>query len=66
MDMDMQHGHGHTTRLWSCSMDLAMDMHGFRNADKQLSLASLVFRSLQLVRHRHSGIMVSPVPLVTD
>jgi hypothetical protein len=48
----MQHGHGHTARLWSCSMDPAMDMHGCRdagmpecrNADKQLSPASLVFR----------------------
>jgi hypothetical protein len=34
MDMDMQHGHGHTAQLWSCSVDLVMDMHGCRNADK--------------------------------
>jgi hypothetical protein len=53
----MQRGHGHTTRIWSCSMDLLMqhglgnaawiwtvDMHGCRNADKKLSPASLVFR----------------------
>jgi hypothetical protein len=45
MDMDIiQHGHGRTARLWSCSMDLAMDMHGCRNADKKFSPASLVFR----------------------
>ncbi len=70
MDMDMQHGHGHTARFWSCSMDLAMDMHGCQNAHKKFSLASLVwFTTLSPASafpHRHSGIMVSPVPLVTD
>ncbi len=40
----MQDGHGHTAQLWSCSMDLAMDMHGCRNANKKFSPASLVFR----------------------
>ncbi len=55
--MDMQHWHGHVHRhaaqIWSCSMHLdnghaaciwTMDMHGSRNANKKLSLASLVFR----------------------
>jgi hypothetical protein len=53
MDMDMQHGHG---RTWTRSTDMdtqhgfghaawiwTMDMHGCQNADKKLSLASLVF-----------------------
>jgi hypothetical protein len=34
--MDMQHGQGHTAWLWPCSMDLAMDMHGCRNAGYSL------------------------------
>ncbi len=76
------HWHGHATWTWICSMEMdmytqqgfgdtawiwTMDMHGCRNADKEFSPASLVFVSLQrLVRHRHSGIVVSPVPLGTD
>jgi hypothetical protein len=32
MDMDKQHGFGHTALIWT------MDMHGRRNADKNLSL----------------------------
>jgi hypothetical protein len=78
--MDMQYGHAHAAWTWTCNSDLVMqhglvnaawiwtvDMHGFRNADKKLSPASLIFVSSQLlVRHRHSGIMVSPVLLVTD
>ncbi len=66
--MDTQHGHGHAARI--CGMDLDSGhawMHGCRNAYKKFSPALLVSVSLQcLVRHRHSGIMVSLVPLVTD
>jgi hypothetical protein len=58
IDIDMEHGHGHAVWTWTCSMDMDTQ-HGFghaawiwqwtcmdagmRNADKQLSLASLVF-----------------------
>jgi hypothetical protein len=55
LDMDMQHGHGHAAWTWKRSMDLVM-RHGpgqwtcmdawmpeGRNADKNLSPASLVF-----------------------
>jgi hypothetical protein len=38
MDMDMQLGFGHAAWIWT------MDMHGCWNANKKLSLASLVFR----------------------
>ncbi len=59
MDMAMQHGHGYTARLWSCSMDLAMNVHGCRSADKQLSPASLVFRYFTMLSpasaFRHHG-----------
>jgi hypothetical protein len=61
MDKDTQHGF--------CGMDLDSEhawMHGCRNAEKKLSPASLVSASLQRLVHRHSAIMVSPVPLVTD
>jgi hypothetical protein len=69
MDMDMQHGyghgHGHAGQIGSCSMDLD-NGHAWM-PECMLSPASLVFLSLQrLVRHRHSAIMVSPVPPVTD
>ncbi len=76
MDMDMQYGHGHAA--WTCTRSTALVMQhvsgqwtcmdaGCRNADKEFSPASLVSVSLQrLVRHRHSGIVVSPVPLVTE
>jgi hypothetical protein len=56
MDMDMQCGHGHATRIWSCTMDLLMqhglvnaawiwtvDMHGCRNADKKTQSSIVSF-----------------------
>jgi hypothetical protein len=46
MDMDMQHGHGHAARIWSCSMDLDNGhawMPNYQNAEKKLSPASLAF-----------------------
>jgi hypothetical protein len=52
IDIDMEHGHGHAVWTWTCSTALVMQ-HGSgnehawipecRNADKQLSPASLVF-----------------------
>jgi hypothetical protein len=53
MDMDMQYGHGHAA--WTCTRSTALVMqdvsgngHAWmpecRNADKELRLASLVFR----------------------
>jgi hypothetical protein len=75
MDMDMHYGYA----LWTCCMGMdtqhsfdnaaciwTMDMHGCRDPDKKFSPASLVFRLRRFVQHRHSGIMVSPVLLVTD
>ncbi len=64
--MDVQHGHEAWT--WTCTMDMEMEKHhGCRNADKQFSPASLVFRQfITLSPHRHSGIVVSLVLLVTD
>ncbi len=49
MDMDMQYGHAHVhaALLWSCSMYLDNGhawMPECRNADKEFSPASLVFR----------------------
>jgi hypothetical protein len=53
MDMDMHYGHGHAAWAWTHSTALimqhgsgqwTMDMHGCQNADKKVSLASLVFR----------------------
>jgi hypothetical protein len=73
MDMDIQHGHGYAAWIWSCSMDLDSGhawMHGCQNA--RMAIKSSVWHPLfsvslqRLVRHRHFGIMVSPVPLVTD
>ncbi len=79
MDMDMHYGHGHAAWAWTHSTALIMQhvsgqwtcmdagMPECRNADKKFSPALLVFRQfMMLFRHRHSGIMVSPVPLVTD
>jgi hypothetical protein len=48
------------------------DLHVCRNSYQKLSPASLVFRQFTTLslpsafRHQHSGIIVSPVPLVTD
>jgi hypothetical protein len=71
MDMDIQHGHGHAARLrgheaWTWTVD----MHGCIDAG-MLIKSSIRHRkfsvSLQrLDRHRHSGIMISLVPLVMD
>ncbi len=64
MDMDMQHGFGHAAWIWT------RDMHGCRNAG--MPIKSSVWhcwfsvRLQRLVQHRHSTIMVSPVPLVKD
>jgi hypothetical protein len=53
MDTDMQYGHGHAAWRWTHSTALVMQhgsgnghawMHGCRNTDKQLRLASLVIR----------------------
>jgi hypothetical protein len=70
VDKDMHRGQGHAPWTWTCTMDMDIEMdihHGCQNADKKFSLASLVFISLQhLVRHWHSGIVVSPVTLITD
>jgi hypothetical protein len=43
MDMDMQHGHEHSAWFGHAAWIWKMDMHGCRNADKKLSLASLIF-----------------------
>jgi hypothetical protein len=80
MDMDMQYGHEHAAWTWTCITALVMrhgfghaawiwtmGMHGCQNADKKPVKHRYFSVSLQrLVRHRHSGIIVSPVPLVTD
>jgi hypothetical protein len=67
MDMDMQHdkdtqhGFGHAAWIWTTNM------HGCQNADKKISLASLVFCYFTtLSPASDSSIMVSPVPLVSD
>jgi hypothetical protein len=47
MDMNMQYGHGHAARLWSCSMYLDNGhawMPECLNAEKEFSPTSLVFR----------------------
>jgi hypothetical protein len=44
IDMDMQHGHWHAARIGHAAWIWTMDMHGCRNADQKVSLASLVFR----------------------
>jgi hypothetical protein len=77
--MDMQHGHVLVAWTRTRSTDLLMRhgpgqghawMHGCRNAG--LPIKSSVRHSLfsvrlqRLVRHRHSGIMVSPVLLISD
>ncbi len=68
--MDMKHGHGHAswTWRWTSTMDMEINKHhGCRNADKSLVWHRLSSVSLQhLVRHRHSSIVVNPVPLITD
>ncbi len=51
MDMDMDMQHGFAAWTWT------VDMHGYMDAGMPIKSS---------VRHRHSGIMVSPVPLVTD
>jgi hypothetical protein len=70
--MNMQHGHGHVVWTWTCSMDIDMqhgfghaawiwttNMHGCWNADKKISLASLVFCYFTLLslaaEFRHHG-----------
>ncbi len=79
--MQHEHGHALWTWTCSMGMDTqhsfdnaacirTMDMHGCRNAGMPIKCpvqhrwfsVSLPL----LVRHRHSGIMVSPEPLVTD
>ncbi len=74
MDIDMQHGHGHAAWTWTRSTDWVMQ-HGpgqWPCMDAGMPTKSSVRHqkfsfSLQgLIRHQHSGIMVSPVPLVTD
>jgi hypothetical protein len=57
MDMDTQHGFGHAAWTWT------VDMHGCMDAGMPIK-SSVWHRqfsvSLQrLIRHRHSGIMVS-------
>ncbi len=71
MDRNMDVQHGHEAWTCTCAMDMEMDKHhGCRNAG--IPIQCLVCHrkssvSLQnLVWHRHSGIVVSPVPLVTD
>ncbi len=61
MDIDIHHGHGHPSWTWTCTMDLNMH-RGSLNADEKFSLASLVwhlFMIQYLVKHQHSGIVVS-------
>jgi hypothetical protein len=62
------HTHGHGQAVWTWTCDMEMDKHhGCRNANKMFSPPSSVSASLQyLVQHWHSGIVVSPVTLVTD
>jgi hypothetical protein len=66
-NLDMQHGHEHALWTWTNSMDMdmhhsfghaawTMDKHGCQNAGMLIKSS---------VRHLHSGIMVSPVLLVT-
>ncbi len=82
IDMNMQHGHGiqyghwHVVWTWThtCSTDLVMQ-HGsgqWTCMDAGMLIKSSVWQHqfsvslYRLVRHRHSGIMVNLVPLVTD
>jgi hypothetical protein len=62
MDMDTQHGFGHAAWTWT------MDMHGCMDAGKPecRSKTQSGIVSFPLVYKTESGIMVSPVPLVTD
>jgi hypothetical protein len=64
MGMDTQHSFDNAACIWT------LDMHGCWNAGMPIK-SSVRHRKFsvslrRLVRHRHSGIMVSPVPLVTD
>jgi hypothetical protein len=66
MDMDTQHGFVYAAWTWT------VHMHGCTDAgmpECRWKAQSGIDSSVSLyclVRHRHSGIMVSPVPLVTD
>ncbi len=64
MDMDMQYGFGYAAWTWT------VHMHGCTDARMPMK-SSVRHRKFSIslycfVRHHHSGIMVSPVPLVTD
>jgi hypothetical protein len=74
MDMDMQYGHGHAA--WTCTRTTPLVMQHVSGQwtcmDAGMPIKSSVqhhYFSVNLprsVRHWHSGIVVSPVPLVTD
>ncbi len=72
IDMDMQHRHGHGHRhaaqIWSCSMDLDNGHAWMPGMPIKSSVRYHQFSvsSQWLVRHRRSGIMVSPLPLVIN
>jgi hypothetical protein len=76
MDMDMQHGHGHAAWTLTRTTDLVMQhgptvgMHGCMDAGILIK-SSVRHRQFSVILqrsvwHLHSGIMVSPVQLVTD
>ncbi len=74
IDMDMHYGHGNAARPWTHSTALIMQhvsgQWTFMDAGMPIK-SSVRHRKFsvslrRLVGHRHSGIMVSLVPLVTD